>query len=253
MLPDKSVLRDCGFEAFRQAIAKGQFIECEPGAVGWHLPTRESTERTEMKHFSVISANSVVGRSPFSPLLILAFLVCEISGADAQNKRAQLDGVWILSGSATIEMTLTPAGEAARARYDYLRDDPAMQCIPASFTRVMHTPSPPIEGRQHKNEIHINYEFMDIRRRRPLHRARRSRSRRSGTQASYLGRSVARYEGDVLLIETIGQRAGILDTLGAPGLVQSDQMRTEERFIPDGDRMWVVVTHYDPVYDRSWS
>ena len=69
--------------------------------------------------------------------MVLALLVCMVSGADAQNKRAQLDGVWILSGSATIEMMLTPAGEAARARYDYLRDDPAMQCIPASFTRVM--------------------------------------------------------------------------------------------------------------------
>ena len=65
-------------------------------------------------------------------------------------------------------MTLTPAGEAARARYDYLRDDPAMQCIPASFTRVMHTPSPPIEVRQHANEVQINYEFMDIRRRVPI-------------------------------------------------------------------------------------
>jgi hypothetical protein len=31
VLPDKSVLRDCGFDAFRQAIAKGQFVECEPG------------------------------------------------------------------------------------------------------------------------------------------------------------------------------------------------------------------------------
>lgn len=31
VLPDKRVLRDCGFDAFRQAIAKGQFIECEPG------------------------------------------------------------------------------------------------------------------------------------------------------------------------------------------------------------------------------
>jgi Family of unknown function (DUF6152) len=29
-LPDKTVLRDCGFEAFRQAIARGQFVECEP-------------------------------------------------------------------------------------------------------------------------------------------------------------------------------------------------------------------------------
>jgi hypothetical protein len=25
-------------------------------------------------------------------------------------------------------------------------------------------------------------------------------------------------------------------------------MRTEERFVPDGDRMRVVVTHHDPVY-----
>jgi hypothetical protein len=30
VLPDKTVLRDCGFDAFRQAIAKGQFVECEP-------------------------------------------------------------------------------------------------------------------------------------------------------------------------------------------------------------------------------
>ena len=46
-------------------------------------------------------------------------------------------------------------------------------------------------------------------------------------------------------------RGSILDTLGAPGLVQSDQMRTEERFIPNGNRLTIVVTHHDPVnYSR---
>src|SRR5687768_7081256 len=54
----------------------------------------------------------------------------------AQGRRAELDGVWILAGNARIEMTMTPAGEAARAKYNYLKDDPAMRCIPASFTRV---------------------------------------------------------------------------------------------------------------------
>ena len=88
-------------------------------AVIREIRTTESAERAAMRK------------------MVLALLVCVVSGADAQDKRAQLDGVWILSGSATIEMMLTPAGEAARARYDYLRDDPAMQCIPASFTRVM--------------------------------------------------------------------------------------------------------------------
>jgi hypothetical protein len=30
VLPDKSILRDCGFAAFRQAIANGETVECEP-------------------------------------------------------------------------------------------------------------------------------------------------------------------------------------------------------------------------------
>jgi hypothetical protein len=30
ILPDKSLLRDCGFAAFREAIANGETVECEP-------------------------------------------------------------------------------------------------------------------------------------------------------------------------------------------------------------------------------
>jgi hypothetical protein len=166
----------------------------------------------------------------------------------AQGRRADLDGVWILAGNARIEMTLTPAGEAARARYDYLKDDPAMRCIPASFTRVMHTPSPPIELRQHGDEVQINYEFMDVHRRVPIKPGLTAKDApHSVKEHPHLGRSAGRYEGDVLVIDTVGQHAGILDTLGEPGLVQSDQMRTEERFIANGNRMTVVVTHYDAV------
>ena len=29
-LPDKTLLRDCGFEAFRKAVANGETVECEP-------------------------------------------------------------------------------------------------------------------------------------------------------------------------------------------------------------------------------
>lgn len=166
----------------------------------------------------------------------------------AQGGRADLDGVWILAGNAKIDMTLTPAGEAARARYNYLKDDPAMQCIPATFTRVMHTPSPPIEVRQRGGEVEINYEFMDVRRLVPIKPGLAAKDAPyTVKEHPHLGRSVGRYEGDVLVIDTVGQRAGILDTLGAPGLVQSDQMRTEERFTANGKRMTIVVTHYDPV------
>jgi len=166
----------------------------------------------------------------------------------AQGRRAELDGVWILAGTAKIDMTLTPAGEAARAKYNYLKDDPAMRCIPASITRVMHTPSPPIEVRQRAGEVEINYEFMDVHRRVPLTPGLTAKDAPYAVKEHpHLGRSVGRYDGDVLVIDTVGQHAGILDTLGAPGLVQSDQMRTEERFIPNGNRLTIIVTHYDPV------
>src|SRR5688500_8051141 len=145
----------------------------------------------------------------------------------AQGRRAELDGVWILAGNARIDMTLTPAGEAARGRYNYLKDDPAMRCVPASFTRVMHTPSPPIEVRQHAGGVEINYEFMDVHRRVPLTPGLAVKDAPYAVKEHpHLGRSVGRYDGDVLVIDTAGQHAGILDTLGAPGLVQSDQMRT---------------------------
>lgn len=184
----------------------------------------------------------------FMPMALL--ISASITAYTAQGKRSELDGVWILARSATVEnLQLTPAGEAARAKYDHLKDDPAMRCIPASFTRVMHTPSPPIEIRQRGDHVEVNYEFMDVRRRVPL------QSGLAVTDAPYtvekhphLGRSVARYEGDTLVMETAGQKAGVLDTLGVPGLYQSDQMRTVERFIPDGNLMRIVVTHDDPVY-----
>jgi hypothetical protein len=179
----------------------------------------------------------------------VAVAIAGASMVSAQGRRAELDGVWILAGNARIEVTLTPAGEAARAKYQYLKDDPAMRCIPATITRVMHTPSPPIEVRQRGDEVQINYEFMDVRRRVPLKAGLAAeKAPYAVKEHPHLGRSVGRYDGDVLVIETAGHRAGILDTLGAPGLVQSDQMRTEERFIPNGNRMTVVVTHHDPMY-----
>ena len=184
----------------------------------------------------------VVSAAALVPLLV-------VTSVAAQSKRTELNGVWILAGTPSIEMTLTPAGEAARKRYDPLNDDPAMQCIPATITRVMHTPSPPIEVRLRPDEVQINYEFMDVHRRVPIAPGLAAADAPpTVAKHPHLGRSVGRYDGDQLVIETVGHRAGILDTLGAPGLVQSDQMQTEERFIPNGDRMRIVVTHHDPIY-----
>jgi hypothetical protein len=187
-------------------------------------------------------------RRRFIPIIV-ALLVLSSAPAVAAAKRSELDGVWILLRANIGALQLTPIGEKARAAYDFQKDDPDMQCIPASFTRIMHTPSPPIEVRQRRDFVEINYEFMDVRRRVPLKKGLAAKNAPyAARRYPHLGRSVGQYDGETLVVETEGQRAGVLDTLGVPGLYQSDQMRTVERFIPDGDRMQIMVTHYDPVY-----
>ena len=113
--------------------------------------------------------------------------------------------------------------------------------------RIMHTPSPPIEIRQRKDHVEINYEFMDVHRRVPLG-GKVASAPYTVADHPHLGRSTGRYEGEELVVDTFDIEAGYLDTLGFPGLPQSAQMRTEERFIPDGNRLKVIVTHNDPVY-----
>lgn len=180
---------------------------------------------------------------------VAALLAAIFVSAQTTGKRADLDGVWILLRAQIGTLQLTPEGEKKRAAYDFQKDDPDFQCRPASFTRVMHTPSPPIAVRQRQDQVEVNYEFMDIHRRVPLKPGLAPKDAPyAAREYPHLGRSVGQYEGETLVVETAGQSPGVLDTLGVPGLYQSAQMRTVERFIPNGDRMQIVVTHYDPVY-----
>lgn len=169
--------------------------------------------------------------------------------ATLAGERSDLDGVWLLVDTdVPDDPGLTPAGAAKFEAYDPLRDDSDTDCIPVSFTNIMHTPSPPFEIEQHDDRVEINYEFMDVKRVVPIDlRLRLEDAPPTVAAHPHMGRSVGRYDAETLVVDTIGQQAGYLDTLGIAGLPQSSQMRTEERFVPDGDRLEVVVTHHDPV------
>lgn len=175
-----------------------------------------------------------------------------VSGLRAAE-RAELDGVWFLIEAHTPDdRHLTPAGQAAFESFDPLRDDPDTDCVPVSFTNIMHTPSPPFEIRQHDDYVEMNYEFMDVHRRVPLDATLTVESAPyTVAEHPHMGRSVGRYEGETLVVDSAGQTAKVLDTFNVVGLPQSEQMRTEERFIPDGDELGVVVTHVDPVNYRE--
>jgi len=173
------------------------------------------------------------------------------------GERSDLDGVWnlvyesardsVLNGSPPIIMTRE--GVEKNAAYDFLQDDPLMRCIPPSISRVMLTPSPLFEIRQHETYVEINYEFMDVKRRIPLDAALDlPNAPLSVPEYPHLGRSVGRYEGEELVIETMDIGEGVFSTHVLVGYYQSDEMKTTERFIPDGDLLEVRITHVDPVY-----
>jgi hypothetical protein len=190
--------------------------------------------------FTRLVRNTVLG---------VTLLILNVELSQSAANRTELDGVWILLRAEIGDLRLTAAGEKARKAYDFQKDDPDFQCKPASFTRIMHTPSPPIEVRQHPDHVEVNYEFMDVRRRVPLMKGLAAKDAPAAAREyPHLGKSAGYYDGETLVVETVGQAAGVLDTLGVPGLYQSDQMRTLESFIPNGDRMQIVVTHYDSVY-----
>src|ERR1044071_4499371 len=148
-------------------------------------------------------------------MTLVALLMGASVPMQSPPKRSDLNGVWILLRSQTGTVQLTPAGQKLRAAYDFQKDDPDFECKPASITRVMHTPSPPIEVRQHADRVEVNYEFMDIHRTVPLKKGLLAKDAPYAVKNhSHLGRSAGRYDGETLVVETQGVRAGIMDTLG---------------------------------------
>lgn len=185
------------------------------------------------------------GKTCAAPILAALLLAPAAGGAE----RADLDGVWLLLDSHTPEdLHLTEAGRAALDSYEPLTDDPDNYCIPVSFTNILHTPSPPFEIRLHEDHVEINYEFMDVKRKVPLDPSLTlDEAPPTVGEHPHLGRSLGRFQGGVLVVDTAGQEAGVLDTLGVAGLPQSARMRTEERFTADGDTLEVIIRHDDPV------
>lgn len=171
------------------------------------------------------------------------------SGVSANADHA-VDGVWKLKRLSAGDNNLTSAGKEKMAEYDYMTDDPALRCSPASFTRIVFTPQTYLEIRSSDERIEIDYEFMDVKRSIPLDtEINLDSATHSVPDHPHLGRSIARFDDDELVIETAGYEPGVVTTLTSrAGLPQSADMWTEERFSVDGDAMRIVLTHVDPVY-----
>lgn len=180
-------------------------------------------------------------------LIIATSMLCAFSVVGAES---MLDGVWKVVYLTAEDNNLTPAGAAKMAEYNYMTDDPALRCSPASFTRVVFTPQTYLEIRTTDERVEIDYEFMDVKRSVSLDSTLTTdTATHSVLDHPHLGRSIARFEGDNLVIETAGYEPGVVSTLmSKAGLPRSADMWTEERFVLEEGELSILFTHVDPVY-----
>ncbi len=163
-----------------------------------------------------------------------------------------LDGVWILYRAEQFgRPRLTVEGQRSKDSYDYRVSDPALKCIPASWTRVYSNPNTPIEFSVREDRIDVRYELFDIVRSIPLLQSFEDVVlREQSANFDTLGSSVGWYDGDTLVVHTnnYGDTSRVLTTIrGWAGLHQSSLMSTTERYTRDGDTLLVNITHFDPV------
>lgn len=140
----------------------------------------------------------------------------------------------------------TAAGARAPKSYDQRFDDPAIKCSPGNilfgWTHDQHVN----EIIQQGNEITLQYGYMDFTRTIHMHVAQPRT-----IQPSLAGHSTGTWDGDVLVVDTIGFAPGVLIPIS--GLMHSAQMHVVERFTLDPVAMTLTRAYRaeDPGYLMS--
>jgi hypothetical protein len=127
-------------------------------------------------------------------------------------------------------------------------DDPTGQCLPAGIPRTIMLGLFPQQIVQTPTQIIMLYEYMSIFRVIPL-----NAKHREDLIPSYMGDSVGRWEGDTLVVDTIGFNGKTW--LAGAGTFHTDALHTVERFTRiSKDRIDYEVTMTDPnVFTKPWT
>ncbi len=167
-------------------------------------------------------------------------------------RKATLAGIWeqgfqnfLEFRSHGLEVQTTPAGTAARERYDIRSENPVAKCTPYPSPTIIAVP-------QHLNEITIetsrvmiHSEFFDV------HRTiwMDGRGHPEGGERTNQGHSIGRWENGVLVVDT-RQFAEHRSTLPGTGLPSGAQKHVVERYslTDDGTRIAIEIVLEDPEF-----
>ena len=154
-------------------------------------------------------------------------------------------GMGVVAGN---KIPYTPAALAQRDenRKLWLQRDPEIKCYLPGTPRATYMPYP-FQILQGENDLFFAYQYAGA--------VRNIYSRDPGPAPidSWMGQTVASWEGDTLVLEVTGLVANTW--LDRAGNHHSDKLHVVERFTPTGpNHLWYEATLEDPeVYTRSWT
>ena len=140
------------------------------------------------------------------------------------------------------------------ATHDPIKDDPTAGCLPNGLTRQILSPYAQ-QWIQTPSQIVVLYEYMHFFRVIPTD----GRPHQKDVEQTWMGDSVAKWEGDTLVIDTIGLKEWMLDAThdSKPDQlrIHSDQIHVTERLrYVDPTTVSYQVTIDDPrIFTAPWS
>ena len=162
-------------------------------------------------------------------------------------EKGEVDGICGLSWTA-LTATWGAKFKSGDAVPVVQTNDPTYRCLPPGVPRIYAHPSP-LEIFQFSDRVMIVYEYQS--------QVRQvftdGRAHRQGRPQSFMGESIGRWEGDVLVVETANFNAHTwIDRRGVP---HSEQLRVVERIHRgDNGQLVVDISVEDPVaFTEPWS
>lgn len=149
-------------------------------------------------------------------------------GTEISMKEDPVDAYW---NRRPTSMPLTPAGEAAIADLDFSTgDNPRLRCAPTNILFDWYFEMDVNRIVQTQDQLKMYYGSMGIER--TIHLGMTEHP--ATIEPSVAGHSIGRWEGDELVIDTIGFKPGILNADGR--VPHSDALHVVERFSLDPER-----------------
>jgi hypothetical protein len=171
-------------------------------------------------------------------------------GSYLDNGQPNLHGPWVSKSfgrdgeGIRARYTATEAGIAAVGIYEVEFDDPILRCRIVNIFSGWNHDAHVNTIIQNDDIITMQYGFMDFVR--TIHLGMESHP--GNIEPSTGGHSIGRWDGDTLVVDTIGFEEGFMSR--RTGMKYSDQMHSVERFHYDAERSYLVrdYTVTDPLY-----